>query len=160
MKVLLTQNIDRLGKAGQVKNVADGYARNYLIPNGLAVRATSGALKQAETIRKAEEKRQAQLFAEAQAIAGQLSDTTLKFKAKAGETGKLYGSITAGDIAEAIKAHKGIEIDKHKIELREPIRTIGAHTAPIKLAANLVAEVKIIVEAEAPQADAAGKPAA
>ncbi len=148
MKVLLTQDIDRVGKAGQVKNVADGYARNYLIPKGLAVAASEGALKQAETIRKAEEKRQAQLFAQAQAMAGQLAETTLTFRAKAGETGKLYGSITPADIVEEILAKKGIEVDKRKIELRDPIRMVGTHKVPVKLAANLVAEVKVIVEAE------------
>lgn len=155
MKVLLTHDVDKIGKAGQIKNVAEGYARNYLIPKGLAVLATGGALKQAETIRKAEEKRQAQLFAQAQAVAGQLADTTLTFRAKAGETGKLYGSITATDIVEAIQAAKGIEVDKRKIDLRDPIRTVGTHKVEVKLATNLTAEVKVIVEAEAEETPAA-----
>jgi large subunit ribosomal protein L9 len=159
MKVLLTQDLDKIGKAGQVKNVPDGYARNYLIPKGLAILASPNALKQAETIRKTEEKRQAQLFAQAQALAAQLGETTLSFRAKAGETGKLYGSITPTDIVEAIMDKKGIEIDKRKIELREPIRTVGAHKVPIKLAANLVAEVSLVVEAEAEEAEET-KPAA
>jgi large subunit ribosomal protein L9 len=158
MKVLLTRDIDRVGKAGQIKNVADGYARNYLIPKKLAVLATAGALKQAETIRKAEERRQAQLFAEAQAVAAQLTETTLTFQAKAGETGKLYGSITTTDIAEAILSKKGIEIDKRKIELREPVRTVGTHKVPVKLAANLVAEISLVVEAEIEQAAIEAKP--
>jgi large subunit ribosomal protein L9 len=149
MKVLLTQDIDRVGKAGQVKNVADGYARNYLLPKGLAIAATQGALKQADTIRKAEERRQAQLFAQAQAIAAQLEDKSLNFQAKAGESGKLYGSVTAHDIAEAVLEQIGLEIDKRKIELQEPIRMVGTHTVPVKLAASLVATLSIIVEAEA-----------
>ncbi len=148
MKVLLTRDIDQIGKAGQVKTVADGYARNYLIPKGLAVPATEGALRQAETIRKAEERRQAQLFAQAQAIAGQLAETTLIFQARAGETGKLYGSITATDIVEAIQTQKGIELDKRKVELRDPIRMVGTHKVPIKLASNLIAEVKVVIEAQ------------
>jgi len=148
MKILLTRNVDNIGKAGQVKTVADGYARNYLIPKGLAVVATEGALKQAETVRKAEEKRQAQLFAQAQAVAAQLEATTLKFHAKAGETGKLYGSITTADIVEAIQAERGIEIDKRKIDLRDPIRMVGTHQVPVKLATDLVAKVKVVVEAE------------
>lgn len=148
MKILLTRDVDKIGKAGQVKTVADGYARNYLIPKGLAVTATEGALKQAETVRKSEQKRQAQLFAQAQAVAAQLEATTLKFQAKAGESGKLYGSITTADIVEAIQAERGIEIDKRKIDLRDPIRMVGTHQVPVKLATDLVAKVKVIVEAE------------
>ncbi len=155
MKVLLTRDVEKIGKAGQVKNVADGYARNYLIPKGVAILATGGALKQAETIRKAEEKRQAQLFAQAQAVAGQLEETVLTFHAKAGETGKLYGSITAAHIAEQILAQKGLEIDKRKIELRDPLRTVGTHKVPVKLATDLVAEVQVVVEAEIEAAEVA-----
>jgi len=89
MKVLLLRDHDKLGKAGDIKNVADGYARNFLLPRGLAVLATAGALKQAETIRRAEERRRAKLFAEAQAVANQLTGTTLIFRALASEAGKL-----------------------------------------------------------------------
>lgn len=153
MKVLLTRDIEKIGKAGQVKTVADGYARNYLIPKGLAIIATEGAVRQAETIRKAEERRQAQLFAQAQAVAAQLADTTLTFHARAGETGKLYGSITAADIVEAIMEQKGIEIDKRKVELREPLRLVGTHKVPVRLAANLEAEVKVVIEAEIEKAE-------
>ncbi|MBN1888304.1 MAG: 50S ribosomal protein L9 [Thermoflexales bacterium] len=149
MKVLLTQDIDRIGKAGQIKDVADGYARNYLLPKGLAIAATQGALKQADTIRKTEERRQAQLFAEAKAIASQLEGHALTFQAKAGESGKLYGSVTAHDITEAVLEQIGLEIDKRKIDLHEPIRTVGTHTVPVKLATSLVANLSIIVEAEA-----------
>jgi len=162
MKVLLLRDHAKLGKAGTIKNVADGYARNFLIPRGLAVLATGGALKQAETIRKAEEKRQAQLFAEAQAVANQLSGTTLTFRALAGETGKLYGSITAHDIIQAIQREKGLEVDKRKVELREPLRTLGTHTVPIRLAADLAPSVTVIIEpTEAPAGEAeAAQPAA
>jgi large subunit ribosomal protein L9 len=162
MKVLLLRDHAKLGKAGTIKNVADGYARNFLIPRGLAVLATGGALKQAETIRKAEDKRQAQLFAEAQAVANQLTGTTLTFRALSGETGKLYGSITAHDITEAIQREKGLEVDKRKVELREPLRTLGTHTVPIRLAADLAPEVTVVIEpAEAPSGEAeAAQPAA
>jgi large subunit ribosomal protein L9 len=148
MKILLTRDIDSIGRAGEIKSVADGYARNYLIPKGLAILATKGAIKQSETIRKTEEKRQAQLFAKAQAIAAQLSETTVTFQAKAGESGKLYGSITTADIADAILDKKGIEVDKRKIDLQDPLRMLGTHKVPVKLAANLVAEVTVIVESE------------
>ena len=153
MKVLLLRDHTKLGKAGTVKNVADGYARNYLIPRGLAVLATGGALKQADIIRKSEEKRQAKLFAEAQAVANQLTGTTLTFRALAGETGKLYGSITAQDIAQAIQAAKGIELDKRKVELREPLRTLGTHAVPIRLSSDLAPEVTVIIEPAAETAE-------
>ncbi len=152
MKVLLLRDHDKLGKAGDIKNVADGYARNFLLPRGLAVLATAGALKQAETIRRAEEKRRAKLFAEAQAVANQLTGTTLIFHALASEAGKLYGSITAGDIAEAVQREKGIELDKRRIELREPLRSLGTHTVSVRLAAELVPALMVIIE---PQTEAA-----
>ena len=152
MKVLLLRDHDKLGKAGDIKNVADGYARNFLLPRGLAVLATAGALKQAETIRRAEEKRRAKLFAEAQAVANQLTGTTLIFHALASEAGKLYGSITAGDIAEAVQREKGIELDKRRIELREPLRSLGTHTVSVRLAAELVPSLTVIIE---PQTEAA-----
>jgi large subunit ribosomal protein L9 len=151
MRVLLLRDHDKLGKAGDIKNVADGYARNFLLPRGLAVLATAGALKQAETIRKAEERRRAKLFAEAQAVANQLTGTTLIFRALASETGKLYGSITANDIAEAVQREKGIEVDKRKIELREPLRSLGTHTVSVRLAAELVPSLTVIIE---PQTEA------
>ena len=161
MKVLLLRDHAKLGKAGTVKNVADGYARNYLIPRGLAVLATEGALKQAGTIRNSEEKRQAKLFAEAQAVASQLTGTTLTFRALAGETGKLYGSITAQDIAQAIQAEKGIELDKRRIELREPLRSLGTHTVSVRLAAELVPSLTVIIEPQTEAAAAEGaQPAA
>lgn len=161
MKVLLLRDHDKLGKAGDIKNVADGYARNFLLPHGLAVLATAGALKQAETIRRAEERRRAKLFAEAQAVANQLTGTTLIFRALASETGKLYGSITAGDIVEAVQREKGIELDKRKIELREPLRSLGTHTVSVRLAAELVPSLTVIIEPQTEAAAAEGaQPAA
>lgn len=161
MKVLLLRDHDKLGKAGDIKNVADGYARNFLLPRGLAVLATAGALKQAETIRRAEERRRAKLFAEAQAVANQLTGTTLIFRALASETGKLYGSITAGDIVEAVQREKGIELDKRRIELREPLRSLGTHTVSVRLAAELVPSLTVIIEPQTEAAAAEGaQPAA
>jgi large subunit ribosomal protein L9 len=156
MKVLLLRDHDKLGKAGDVKNVADGYARNFLIPRGLAVLATAGALKQAETVRHAEEKRRAKLFAEAQAVASQLTGTTLIFRALASESGKLYGSITANDIAEAVQREKGIEVDKRKIELREPLRSLGTHTVSVRLATELTPALTVIIEPQIEAATAEG----
>jgi len=153
MKVLLLRDHEKLGKAGDVKNVADGYARNFLLPRGLAAIASEGALKQANTMRKVEEKRRAKLFAEAQAVANQVNGTTLTFRALAGETGKLYGSITSNDIAEAIQREKGVTVDKRKIELREPLRTVGTHTVSVRLASELTPSLTVVIEPEA-QAEA------
>ena len=155
MKVLLTRDVDKLGKAGSVKAVADGYARNFLIPQGLAVFASPGALKQAETIHKAEEKRQATLVSEATAIAEKLSSATLKFRARAGEGGKLYGSITAKQIIDALERDAGLTIDKRKLDLREPIRTLGLHSIRVHLATDVNPTFDVLVEHDMSVAPAA-----
>ncbi len=145
MKVLLTQDVDNLGYAGEVKKVADGYGRNYLLPQQMAVLATPGALKQAETIRKAGEKRRAQEMEDARAIANQFTGLKLLFERRAGETGKLYGSVTSGDIAEAITKQTGIELDKRKVALPEPIRSLGEQEVPIKLMIDVVTSITVEV---------------
>ena len=145
MKVLLIQDVDNLGYAGDVKKVADGYGRNYLLPQQLAVLATPGALKQAETIRKAAEKRRAQETADAQAVANQLEGLKLFFERRAGETGKLYGSVTSGDIADAILEKTGIELDKRKVAVPEPIRTLGEQEVPIKLMIDVTTSITVEV---------------
>jgi large subunit ribosomal protein L9 len=145
MKVLLTRDVAKLGKAGVVKNVADGYARNYLIPPGLAVWATPGALKQSETLSKAEQKRQALLASEASSLAEQLKEVTLTFHVRAGEEGKLYGSITAANVADELKRTTGLELDKRKLELREPIRQLGTHKVAVRLASELAPELTVNV---------------
>jgi large subunit ribosomal protein L9 len=146
MKVLLTRDVEKLGKAGMVKVVADGYARNYLIPHGLAVFASAGALKQAETVRKAEEKRQSLLVAEASSIAEKLAGVTLKFQTRASESGKLYGSITARQVVEELERVTGLGVDKRKIDLREPIRSLGVHTVRVHLATDLNPSFDVLVE--------------
>ena len=146
MKVLLTRDVEKLGQAGTLKTVADGYARNYLIPQGLAVFASPGALKQAETIRKAEEKRQTQLATEASSLAEKLSGVTLKFQARAGEGGKLYGSITAQQVVDALEREVGQAIDKRRLDLREPIRSLGLHTVRAHLASDVSPTFNVLVE--------------
>jgi large subunit ribosomal protein L9 len=148
MKVLLTETVDNLGSAGEIKKVADGYARNFLIPKGLAVPATEGALKQAELRRQAETRRQKREEVKAESLAGTLSQVTLTFQAKAGETDKLYGSITNADIAEALERETGQAIDKRKVELEEPIRELGSYYVPIKLLPDLAPRITVIVERE------------
>ena len=148
MKVLLVQDVDNLGYAGDVKEVANGYGRNYLIPQQMAILATPGALKQAETIRKAAEKHRAQQTADAQAVANQLSGLELVFERRAGETEKLYGSVTSADIVEAIEEKTAIEVDRRKVALPEPIRTLGEQEVAIKLMIDVSTDIKVFVVPE------------
>ena len=148
MEVLLTETVDNLGSAGEVKKVADGYARNFLIPKGLAVPVTAGVLKQAELQRQAEAKRQEREKVKAESLARTLSQVILTFQVKAGEKDKLYGSITNADIAEALERETGQAIDKRKVELEEPIRELGSYYVPIKLLPDLAPRITVIVERE------------
>ncbi|MEW5867833.1 MAG: 50S ribosomal protein L9 [Chloroflexota bacterium] len=147
MKVLLVKDVYKLGRAGDVKRVADGYGRNYLIPQGLAVLATAGALKQVEHIRTQADTRRAILNKEMGGVAEVLSKLTLSFAAKAGETGKLYGSITPQMITDQIQQKANLEISRRQIDL-EPIRTLGTHKVHIRLTMDLVPEITVIVHRE------------
>jgi len=147
MKVLLIKDVYKLGHAGDIKKVADGYGRNYLIPQGLAVLATPGAIKQAEYIRAKAAASRSALNQEMSNIAQRISGAVLTFAGKAGEMGKLYGSITAQMIAEALSQKYGITIEKRQIEC-QPIRLLGEHKARVHLTVDLVPEVKIIVHRE------------
>ncbi len=153
MKVLLIKDVYKLGRAGEVKKVADGYGRNYLIPQGLAILATPGALKQAEKIRAQAEIRRARLNEELKGLAEQISSLTLTFPAKAGETGKLYGSITRQDVANAIQEKTRYEIKRQQLDM-QPLRTLGEHTVRVRLTMDLIPEVRVIVhrEGETPEA--------
>ena len=147
MKVLLLKDVYKLGRAGDIKKVADGYGRNYLLPQGLAVLATAGALKQTEKIRSQAEVRRTELNSELKDLAAQINGITLVFSAKAGETGKLYGSITTQDVATAIEEKARFEVKKQQIDM-QPIRNLGEFTAHVRLTMDLVPEVKIIVHRE------------
>ncbi len=144
MKVLLLKDVYKLGRAGDVKRVADGYGRNYLMPQGLAVLATPGALKQSERIRDQANARRAALNQELGAQAERLKDVILTFTSKAGETGKLYGSITNQMIAEAVTQATGVAVDRHQIDT-QPIRTLGEHKVRIRLTVDLIPEIKVLV---------------
>ncbi len=149
MKVLLLENVKGLGKAGEVKEVADGYARNYLIPRGMAVPATPENLSRAEYQKKVREEKMKRLAEDMQALAEALSGMTLTFRVKAGEKDKLFGSITTADIALALEKELGRPFDKHKIELEEPIKQLGIYSVPVRLMPGLVATVRVVVEREA-----------
>ncbi|GAB4399075.1 MAG: 50S ribosomal protein L9 [Anaerolineales bacterium] len=152
MKVLLIKDVYKLGRAGDIKKVADGYGRNFLLPQGLAVLATEGALKQVQKIKAQAEIRRATQNNELQGIANQIQGVTLIFPAKAGETGKLYGSITTGDIAAALTEKIRFEVKRQQVDT-QPIRTIGEFSAHVRLTMDLVPEIKIIVhrEGESPE---------
>lgn len=147
MKVLLVKDVYKLGRAGDVKRVADGYGRNYLLPQGLAVLATPGALKQVEYIRKQASESRAALNKEMSGVAEALKNIVLTFPAKAGETGKLYGSITPQMIAEALHERTGVEITRRQLD-SEPIRNLGEHKLHVRLTVDLTPEITVIVHRE------------
>jgi large subunit ribosomal protein L9 len=151
MKVLLIKDVYKLGRAGDVKRVADGYGRNYLLPQGLAVLATPGAMKQVESIRSQAAASRAALNEELGGVAEIISKVSLTFAAKAGETGKLYGSITSQMIADAIHEKTGVEINRRQLD-SEPIRNLGSYKVHVRLTVDLVPEVTVVVhrEGEAP----------
>ncbi len=144
MKIILKQDHDNLGKTGEVVNVKDGFAMNYLIPNGVAMKATESNMKVLDEIKKQQAKKLEKIIAESQKLAGELSAVQLEIKAKAADEIKLFGSVTNGTIAEAL-IHKGFTIDKRNILLEEPIKEIGSRTVDIKLAGNVMAQISVQV---------------
>ncbi len=147
-KILLIKDVPNLGQAGDVLTVAAGYARNYLIPRGEAVLATKGALKQAEQIREAAMRRRAKERADAEAQAEVIRQQRLLFQVKAGEKGRLYGSVTTGDIAERLEELLGFEIDRRKIQLATPIRELGLYQITIRLMPEVEATFPVAVVQE------------
>ncbi|MGB9780689.1 MAG: 50S ribosomal protein L9 [Caldanaerobacter sp.] len=147
MKVILVKDVKNVGKAGEVVNVSDGYGRNYLIPKGLAIEATESNLKMLNEKKKAEERKRQQELEQAKELAQKLSKVGVTLKVKAGENGKLFGSVTSKDVEEALK-EKGFEIDRKKIVLPENIKTIGTYYAEVKLYQGVTAKVQVDVVAE------------
>jgi len=149
MKVFLKRDVSGVGKAHEVKNVADGYARNYLLPRGLAVPATPGQVKVAENYARGQQRKEDRVRMRSLEIAEQLKTQSLKFKTKAGSTGRLYGSITSADVAEAIGRAIGSKFDKRVILMDRPIRELGEHVVDLKLAGGVRGQAFVVVEAEA-----------
>lgn len=147
MKVLLKEDVDNIGYAGEVYKVADGYGRNYLIPQGLAVIATPGTMKQAEVWRKKAEAHRAEQRAEYEALSAKIEEVSLRFQARAGETGKLYGSITTAMIADQLNETLGTEIDRRKVGV-EPLRQLGEHQVVVRLSNEFKPEFTVIIESE------------
>ena len=147
MKVLLTKDVEHLGVTGDIKEVSGGYGRNYLLPQGMAVIATRGAIKQAEERLSAQRKREAVLRQEAEVLAQRMAGVTLTFVERVGENDRLFGSVTASDIAEKLQAAVGVDIDRRRIELDEPIKRVGDFVVHYRVITGVVAEVKVVVNA-------------
>ena len=145
MKVILTKDVPKLGKSGEMRAVADGFATNFLIPQKLAVPAAGGAYRAWQHDIASREDKRTRERAEAEIAATRIASTTLTMGVKVGEGGKLYGSITSKDIGDAL-ARRGIEIDRHKIDLEEPLKTLGTYKVAVRVYAGLTPEVTIAVE--------------
>ncbi|MFM2413770.1 MAG: hypothetical protein RJB05_946 [Armatimonadota bacterium] len=145
MKVILNKDIAKVGREDEVVAVADGYARNYLFPRGLAVEAAGGALRQLEIKLAAEDRKAVHLLTSAQAAQVAIEGKTIQITAKAGSGDRLFGSITAADIATAIHTSLGVVVDKRKVNLHDPIKAVGTFTVPVKLHRDITVELTVSV---------------
>jgi large subunit ribosomal protein L9 len=147
MKLILTQEITGLGAPGDVVEVKDGYGRNYLVPRGSAIRWTKGAESQISTIKRARDVREVRDLGHAQEVKAQLEALVVKLAARAGASGRLFGSVTVADVAQAVKAAGGPEVDRRKIEIGNPIKTVGAHPVTIRIHPEVAATVTVDISA-------------
>lgn len=145
MKVILASDVETLGRKGDVVVVKDGYGRNYLVPNGLAMMASKGALKQAEQMRKSREEAEAKVRAEAESRVAALEAAPIYISARAGEEGKLFGSVTSSDVARAVEEQLDQALDRHDIRLEEPIRSLGTHPVTVHLHEDVNATITVEV---------------
>jgi large subunit ribosomal protein L9 len=146
MKVILQKAVDKLGVPGDVVDVADGYARNYLMPRGLAVRASKGGVKHVESLKRAHTTKVSQAQAEAQEVADRLTASPIKVRARVGEEGRLFGSVTAAEVAEEIERQTGVKVDRRDVRLDEPIRSVGVHQVTVHLFTDVDPAVPVEVE--------------
>lgn len=149
MKVVFLEDVAGGAHVGEVKDVKNGYARNFLLPRGIALPATPSFIERAQARARQEERKQAVLDSDASTLLQRITGQSVTLTARVGETGRLYGSITAADIAEALSARVGREIDRHTILLGEPIRQVGEHTVRIRMTRNVGADLTVMVEPEA-----------
>lgn len=147
MKIVLRSDVIGVGRKGDVRDVADGHARNHLLPRGLAIKATPGVEAQAESMRRARSLRAATEVADAKVVAERIVGAKLRIKARVGKDGKLFGSIGASDIATALKQQLGVEIDRRQVKLAEPLKTAGSHTVPILVHSDVTANAAIEISA-------------
>lgn len=143
MKVILKQNIKKVGEIGDIVEVSNGFARNFLIPQGKAISYTKGNFKEVEHLKKKELAKKEKELNEAKDLAEKLDNISLEIKVKAGKEGKLFGSITSKDIAEGILSEYNIELDRKKIDLKEPLKKLGIHDIPINLYKDVVPQIKV-----------------
>jgi large subunit ribosomal protein L9 len=146
MKIILQREVDKLGVPGDLVEVADGYARNFLVPRGMAIPATKGAVRHAESLGRAHGERVAKARKEAEAVAERIGASPLKVKVKAGEGGRLFGSVTAADLAEELERQTGEKVDRRMIHLDEPIRSVGVHEVTIHLHPDVNAAISVEIE--------------
>lgn len=145
MKVILQQEVKKLGKKGEIIEVSEGYARNFLLPKKLAIVATDGNMHQLKQKQESEQRRHQQAQDEAKVLASQLSKVAVKIPVKTGEGGKVFGSVTAKDIADAVKAQVGVELDKRKIELKEAIKHLGTFSVIVRVHPEITAQIEVNV---------------
>lgn len=145
MKLILTQEVTNLGGIGEVVEVKDGYGRNYLVPQGLAIPATRGAEKQVETIRRAREVRSVRDLAQATELSGQLTALEVRLANRSGKGGRLFGSVTPADVVEAVSAAGGPKLDRRRVDMPQQIKTLGKHSVDVRLHPDVVATVTIEV---------------
>jgi large subunit ribosomal protein L9 len=148
VKVVLRDDVENVGRKGDLIEVADGFARNYLVPRGLAMKATKGVLQQAEAMRRNREARETREREAAQALADQLTGRRIEVRARAGEGGRLFGSVTNVDIIDAVRAQTGVELDRRKTHLAEPLKELGASEVPVKLHSDVEVTLTVDVVAE------------
>ena len=148
MQVILTQEVKKLGKKGEVINVAEGYGRNFLIPRGLAMAANDSNLRNLQHQQRVEQDKAQREEQEAKAIAARLATTGVTVTVKVGEGGRLFGSVTAETIAAAVQKATGLEIDRRRVKIDEPIKALGEYTVPVKLGSGISAEIKLKVAGE------------
>lgn len=146
MRVLLLKDVKGLGKAGDIKEVADGYAANYLLPHKLAQLVTEGAVKTAQQVKAAEVRKVEKKANESKILAGKLEGQTVVLKGRSGEGDRLYGSITAQDVAEALSKSTGVPVDKRVIDLEHPIKALGRHPVTLRLGGGTTATITVVVE--------------
>jgi large subunit ribosomal protein L9 len=148
VRVVLRDDVDNVGRKGDLIEVADGFARNYLVPRGLAMKATKGVVQQAEAMRRSREASETREREAAQAMADQLTGRRIEVRARAGEGGRLFGSVTNVDIIDAVRAQTGVELDRRKTQLAEPLKELGASEVPVKLHSDVEVTLTVDVVAE------------
>jgi large subunit ribosomal protein L9 len=148
VKVVLRDDVENIGRKGDLIEVTDGFARNFLVPRGLAMKATKGVVQQAEAMRRNREARDARDREAAQALADQLTGKRIELRARAGEGGRLFGSVTSADVADAVRAQTGVEVDRRKTQLAAPLKELGAVEVPVKLHADVEVTLTVDVVSE------------